>query len=230
MTSAWASSTSCGTTASGRATARWAGVGWGGGVENAWLRSATPLPPALECAPVCTLLLDAAPLCTPLPPRAWTSPSWSSGTRSSTRTPHRRTSRSAKHVRRGRGRALDYCRGAGRGAAPLCCAPSRALALGASRRSSSCDAPICPCSPPDLAFLHSGSHDDYWRVLWERGNITKEYLENMNIPIKGGGGVCSVGLSCERRARSDPAAPGLERRRGRATARPPPDPAAHPPP
>ncbi|KAI8469254.1 MAG: glutathione synthetase ATP-binding domain-like protein [Monoraphidium minutum] len=35
-----------------------------------------------------------------------------------------------------------------------------------------------------LAFLHSGNHDDYWRVLWERGNITKEYLENMNIPIK----------------------------------------------
>jgi len=42
-----------------------------------------------------------------------------------------------------------------------------------------------PPPTPDLAFLHSGSHDDYWRVLWERGNITKEYLENMNIPIKG---------------------------------------------
>ena len=35
--------------------------------------------------------------------------------------------------------------------------------------------PQCP-PPPDLAYLHSGNHDDYWRVLWERGNITKEYL------------------------------------------------------
>lgn len=35
-----------------------------------------------------------------------------------------------------------------------------------------------------LAFLRSGSHDDYWRVLWERGQITKERLETMHIPVK----------------------------------------------
>lgn len=35
-----------------------------------------------------------------------------------------------------------------------------------------------------LAFLHSGNHDDYWRVLWDNGRMTKEYLENMNNPIK----------------------------------------------
>eukprot|EP00878_Enallax_costatus_P041242 GHUV01047861.1.p1 GENE.GHUV01047861.1~~GHUV01047861.1.p1 ORF type:complete len:153 (-),score=22.86 GHUV01047861.1:22-480(-) len=38
-----------------------------------------------------------------------------------------------------------------------------------------------------LAFLHSGNHDDYWRVLWDNGRMTKEYLENMHNPIKGGG-------------------------------------------
>jgi alpha-glucan,water dikinase len=37
-----------------------------------------------------------------------------------------------------------------------------------------------------LAYLHSGNHDDYWRVLWDNGRITKERLETMNIPIKGG--------------------------------------------
>uniref|UniRef100_A0A383WLS7 Uncharacterized protein n=1 Tax=Tetradesmus obliquus TaxID=3088 RepID=A0A383WLS7_TETOB len=35
-----------------------------------------------------------------------------------------------------------------------------------------------------LAYLHSGNHDDYWRVLWDHGKITKERLEGMNIPIK----------------------------------------------
>ncbi|KAF8071284.1 R1 [Scenedesmus sp. PABB004] len=35
-----------------------------------------------------------------------------------------------------------------------------------------------------LAFLHSGSHDDYWRVLWENGRITREHLEGMHIPLK----------------------------------------------
>ena len=50
--------------------------------------------------------------------------------------------------------------------------------------------PTSPKKPTkDLAILHSGSHDDYWRVLWERGGITKEHLEGMNIPLKGGGRV-----------------------------------------
>eukprot|EP00882_Tetradesmus_deserticola_P000936 GHRQ01001016.1.p1 GENE.GHRQ01001016.1~~GHRQ01001016.1.p1 ORF type:complete len:749 (+),score=345.34 GHRQ01001016.1:55-2301(+) len=35
-----------------------------------------------------------------------------------------------------------------------------------------------------LAYLHSGNHDDYWRVLWDNGRITKEHLEGLNIPIK----------------------------------------------
>jgi alpha-glucan,water dikinase len=35
-----------------------------------------------------------------------------------------------------------------------------------------------------LAYLHSGNHDDYWRVLWDNGRITKEYLEGMHNPIK----------------------------------------------
>lgn len=35
-----------------------------------------------------------------------------------------------------------------------------------------------------LAFLHSGNHDDYWRVLWDSGRITKESLESMSKPIK----------------------------------------------
>jgi hypothetical protein len=38
-----------------------------------------------------------------------------------------------------------------------------------------------------LAYLHSGNHDDYWRVLWDNGRITKEHLEGLNIPIKGEG-------------------------------------------
>jgi hypothetical protein len=42
-----------------------------------------------------------------------------------------------------------------------------------------------------LAYLHSGNHDDYWRVLWDNGRITKEHLEGLNIPIKGEGA-----LSC----------------------------------
>ena len=28
-----------------------------------------------------------------------------------------------------------------------------------------------------LAFLHSNSHDDYWRVLWDKGRLTKADLE-----------------------------------------------------
>lgn len=35
-----------------------------------------------------------------------------------------------------------------------------------------------------LAFLHSGNHDDYWRVLWDNGRITKERLESMHNPIR----------------------------------------------
>jgi alpha-glucan,water dikinase len=35
-----------------------------------------------------------------------------------------------------------------------------------------------------LAYLHSGNHDDYWRVLWDNGKITKERLETMHNPIK----------------------------------------------
>lgn len=35
-----------------------------------------------------------------------------------------------------------------------------------------------------LAYLHSGNHDDYWRVLWDNGRITKERLETMHNPIK----------------------------------------------
>ncbi|KAF6251712.1 glutathione synthetase ATP-binding domain-like protein [Scenedesmus sp. NREL 46B-D3] len=41
-----------------------------------------------------------------------------------------------------------------------------------------------------LAYLHSGNHDDYWRVLWDNGRITKEHLEGLNIPIKGAARQC----------------------------------------
>lgn len=34
-----------------------------------------------------------------------------------------------------------------------------------------------------LAFLHSGNHDDYWRVLWDNGRITREHLETMSKPL-----------------------------------------------
>jgi hypothetical protein len=35
------------------------------------------------------------------------------------------------------------------------------------------------------AALPAGNHDDYWRVLWDNGRITKERLETMHNPIKG---------------------------------------------
>lgn len=35
-----------------------------------------------------------------------------------------------------------------------------------------------------LAFLHSGNHDDYWRVLWDSGRVTREQLETMSKPLK----------------------------------------------
>ncbi|GIM14936.1 hypothetical protein Vretimale_17803 [Volvox reticuliferus] len=35
-----------------------------------------------------------------------------------------------------------------------------------------------------LAFLHSGNHDDYWRVLWDNGRLTREKLESWSKPIK----------------------------------------------
>jgi hypothetical protein len=43
----------------------------------------------------------------------------------------------------------------------------------------------------DTCFVYAvcgpaGNHDDYWRVLWDNGKITKERLETMHNPIKGG--------------------------------------------
>jgi len=35
-----------------------------------------------------------------------------------------------------------------------------------------------------LAYLHSGNHDDYWRVLWDSGKLTKESLESFSKPIR----------------------------------------------
>ncbi|GLI71457.1 hypothetical protein VaNZ11_016678, partial [Volvox africanus] len=35
-----------------------------------------------------------------------------------------------------------------------------------------------------LAFLHSANHDDYWRVLWDNGRLTREKLESWTKPIK----------------------------------------------
>ncbi|KAG2496808.1 hypothetical protein HYH03_005215 [Edaphochlamys debaryana] len=35
-----------------------------------------------------------------------------------------------------------------------------------------------------LAFLHSGNHDDYWRVLWDNGRLTREKMESWSKPIK----------------------------------------------
>ncbi|EFJ40001.1 hypothetical protein VOLCADRAFT_120077 [Volvox carteri f. nagariensis] len=34
-----------------------------------------------------------------------------------------------------------------------------------------------------LAFLHSGNHDDYWRVLWERGRLSREQLGSWPKPL-----------------------------------------------
>lgn len=34
-----------------------------------------------------------------------------------------------------------------------------------------------------LAYLHSNNHDDYWRVLWDNGRITRSMMENMSKPI-----------------------------------------------
>jgi alpha-glucan,water dikinase len=31
---------------------------------------------------------------------------------------------------------------------------------------------------------HSNNHDDYWRVLWDVGRLTKDDLENFSKPIK----------------------------------------------
>ncbi|EFN54548.1 hypothetical protein CHLNCDRAFT_135335 [Chlorella variabilis] len=36
-----------------------------------------------------------------------------------------------------------------------------------------------------LAFLHSNSMDEFWRVAWERGSLTPERLANMDHPITG---------------------------------------------
>lgn len=36
-----------------------------------------------------------------------------------------------------------------------------------------------------LAFLHSGSMDDFWRVAWDNGRITPESLATMDHPITG---------------------------------------------
>lgn len=36
-----------------------------------------------------------------------------------------------------------------------------------------------------LAFLNSGTMDEFWRVAWERGNITPETLAKMDHPITG---------------------------------------------
>lgn len=35
-----------------------------------------------------------------------------------------------------------------------------------------------------LAFLHTNNHDDYWRVLWDRGHLSRNDLENFGKPIK----------------------------------------------
>jgi len=34
-----------------------------------------------------------------------------------------------------------------------------------------------------LAFLESGSMDDFWRVAWDNGRLTPEYLAKMDQPI-----------------------------------------------
>ncbi|GAQ90596.1 Carbohydrate-Binding Module Family 45 protein [Klebsormidium nitens] len=34
-----------------------------------------------------------------------------------------------------------------------------------------------------LAYLHTANHDDYFRVLWDNGKISKEQLEKMDHPI-----------------------------------------------
>ena len=36
-----------------------------------------------------------------------------------------------------------------------------------------------------LGCLHSGNPDDFWRLLWENGNITREQLASMDRPITG---------------------------------------------
>lgn len=36
-----------------------------------------------------------------------------------------------------------------------------------------------------LAFLHSNNHDDYFRVLKDNGNLTRDDLENFGKPISG---------------------------------------------
>ena len=46
--------------------------------------------------------------------------------------------------------------------------------------------PLSPPPPtPAPCVLPPGNHDDYWRVLWDNGRITKERLETMHNPIKG---------------------------------------------
>lgn len=34
-----------------------------------------------------------------------------------------------------------------------------------------------------LAYLHTANHDDYFRVLWDNGKISREQLETMDHPI-----------------------------------------------
>ncbi len=36
-----------------------------------------------------------------------------------------------------------------------------------------------------LGCLHSGNPDDFWRLLWENGNITRDQLASMDRPITG---------------------------------------------
>ena len=36
-----------------------------------------------------------------------------------------------------------------------------------------------------LGCLHSGNPDDFWRLLWENGGITREQLATMDRPVTG---------------------------------------------
>ena len=45
-----------------------------------------------------------------------------------------------------------------------------------------------------LAFLHSGYDGDFWRVLWDNGNITRDMLATMDHPITGKPMLASLGM------------------------------------
>lgn len=49
------------------------------------------------------------------------------------------------------------------------------------------DVPACSISMAitQLCIVPAGNHDDYWRVLWDTGKLTKEKMAAFSKPISG---------------------------------------------